>query len=70
MKKTLNYNHSPVGINVLRADGHCIVSAVPPEEDSKPFYIDELGTHIRGKNVSDKTLKNLLENDHIEPKSE
>jgi hypothetical protein len=70
VKETLNYGHSPVGINVLRADGHCIVSAVPPEEDSQPFHIDELGTDIRGKNVSDKALTDLLENGHIERKSE
>lgn len=70
VKERLNYNHSPVGINVIRADGHCIVSAVPPEVDSESFYIDELETDIRGKNVSNKVLKDLLENDHIERKSE
>lgn len=69
VKKVLNYNHSPVGINILRVEGHCIVSAIPPEEDSKQFYIDKLGTNIRGKNVSNELLNYLLENKHIERKS-
>lgn len=68
VEDVLNLTHPPVGINVLDASDKCIVSAVPPCEDSEFFYIEEIDQKIRGKNVSDKLLRELLEDGHIEKK--
>lgn len=69
VKDSLNLSHPPVGIDVLDVSNKCIVSAVPPDINSRPIYVDELDESIRGKNVSDDVLSKLVRDGHIEKKS-